>query len=411
MRHEEGSAARRVAVVGGGPAGLRAAEVAVRGGAQVTLFEAQRSVGRKFLIAGKSGLNLTNGEEFEPFLARYSGCDLPTSDWRTWLSEFDNEALRAWAAGLGIETFVAKSGKVLPNPVNGRMRSTPLLRRWLERLRELGVAFKTSHRWIGFGESDQLLFEHQGMRVIHECDATILALGGASWPKTGSDGAWTSILAAKGIHIESLRASNCGWEIEWPAELLREAEGLPLKNLELHAKGVSRRGELVITRYGLEGGPIYRLGPALRAMAKPELVLDFKPELTSDELQKRMGQVTRNFVREARRRLNLDPGTCALLKYLPDRGPWRSSEQLVHEIKNCHIKLSGPRPIAEAISTAGGVSWSELDSNLMLKQLPGVYVAGEMIDWDAPTGGYLLQACFATGSRAGNLSSGDTAPG
>lgn len=389
-----------IAIIGGGPAGLRAAEVAAVGGAQVTLYDAMRSVGRKFLVAGKSGLNLTNGETFDSFLKRYRGTEVPGDLWNQILSDFDNEALREWASSLGIETFVASSGKVFPVPVNGTIKAAPLLRRWVERLRELGVHFQTGHQWEGFDSEGGLIFRHGPETVVHQHDATILALGGASWPQTGSTGTWASLLESKGIGIIPLESANCGWEVDWPAELLEVAEGLPLKNLNLAAGDMSRRGELVITRYGLEGGPVYYLGPALRAQLNPELVVDFKPDLTVAELTERLGPVKRNFVREAGRRWKLDPAVCALLKFLPDRGPWKSADQLAREVKHCRIPLTGPRPVAEAISSAGGVCWNELDEQLMLKKIPGVFIAGEMIDWEAPTGGYLMQGCFATGTFA-----------
>ncbi|MFT5466848.1 MAG: putative flavoprotein (TIGR03862 family) [Verrucomicrobiales bacterium] len=388
-----------IAVIGGGPAGLRAAEVSAAAGSEVTLYDAMRSVGRKFLVAGKSGLNLTNGEDFEPFLSKYEGPDLPLELWRTILSKFDNRKLREWASGLGIQTFVASSGKVFPVPVNGTIKAGPLLRRWIERLRKVGVSFQVNHRWIGMARDTELTFKRGEETLARRHDAVILALGGASWPQTGSDGNWTSILESLDVAINPLSAANCGWEVDWPNLLLKEAEGLPMKNLLLTADDLSRRGELVITSYGLEGGPIYRLGPAIRSMSSPHVVIDFRPDMSIDELVTRMGPVKRNFVREARRRWKLDPATGAVLKHLPDRGPWRSAEQLATEVKHCHVPLTRPRPVAEAISSAGGVCWSELDQNLMIKRLPNVFVAGEMIDWEAPTGGYLLQACFATGTH------------
>ncbi len=393
---------KSIAIIGGGPAGLRAAEVAAENGAKVTVYEAMRSVGRKFLLAGKSGLNITHNEEQTPFISRYSGTDLPDALWKEIITRFDNHALREWAAGLGIETFVASSGKVFPGPDQQGMKAAPLLRRWIKRLREMNVTFRTQHRWCGFGTHGEILFRHQDSLVSHKHDATILALGGASWPKTGSDGQWTSILSEAGIQITPLSAANCGWEADWPQAVIEEAEGRPMKNLVLHCGNVSLRGELILTRYGLEGGPIYQLGPAIRAQHAPHIVIDFKPTFTEDQLISKLGSVKRNYVREARRRWKLDPATCALLKHLPDRGPWRSAAQLAHEVKHCHIPLTQPRPIAEAISSAGGITWNELDSHLMLKKLPGVFVAGEMIDWEAPTGGYLLQACFATGTHAGH---------
>ena len=392
---------KSIAIIGAGPAGLRAAEVAAESGASVTVYDAMRSVGRKFLLAGKSGLNITNNEELEPFLSRYSGTDLPNALWKEIITSFDNHALREWASGLGIDTFVASSGKVFPGPDQQGMKAAPLLRRWIARLREMNVTFRTQHQWCGFGPNGEIIFTHLGSEIPYQHDATILALGGASWPKTGSDGTWTNILSNAGIKITPLAAANCGWEADWPQAVIEEAEGLPMKNLIVHSGTTSRRGELILTRYGLEGGPIYRLGPAIRAQQAPHIVIDFKPSFTEDQLISKLGSVTRNYIREARRRWKLDPATCALLKHLPDRGPWTSPAQLAHEAKHCHIPLTRPRPIAEAISSAGGIAWSELDSNLMLKKLPGIYVAGEMIDWEAPTGGYLLQACFATGTHAG----------
>lgn len=392
---------KNIAIVGGGPAGLRAAEVAASSDAEITIYDAMPSVGRKFLVAGKSGLNLTNAEDFEPFLRRYEGTDFPTELWREILAGFDNRAIREWASGLGVETFAASSGKVFPEAVHGQIRAAPLLRRWIERLRAMDVQFRTRHRWIGFGENGELVFQYGEETVSRKHDAVVLALGGASWPETGSTGAWTDILEKAGVSVTPLRSANCGWEADWPTELLAEAEGSPLKNIEVKAGSASRRGELVVTRYGLEGGPIYRLGPAIRALPSPEIAIDFKPDLSENELVRRLGAVKRNFIREARRRWKLDPATAALLKYLPDRGPWKSAEQLAREVKHCHISLTRPRPIAEAISSAGGIWWNELDENLMLRKLPGIFVAGEMIDWEAPTGGYLLQGCFATGNLTG----------
>lgn len=369
-------------------------------GLSVTVYDAMRSVGRKFLVAGKSGLNLTNGEDITGFFSKYSGDDLPEGLWQEVIRNFDNTDLRNWAAGLGIETFVASSGKVFPSPVNGAIKAAPLLRRWIEHLRELGVVFKVKHRWVGFDDDGQPVFDVDDERMAFAHEASVLALGGASWPQTGSDGHWTKILHSLGVVTVPLSSANCGWETDWPDNLLEEAEGLPLKNLCLSAGESARKGELVITRYGLEGGPIYRLGPAIRKLSEPHVIIDFKPEMSHAELVQRMGAVKRNFVREAGRRWKLDAAACALLKYLPDRGPWKSSDQLAREVKRCRIPLTQPRPIAEAISSAGGISWNELDKNLMLKKIPRVYIAGEMIDWEAPTGGYLLQACFATGTHA-----------
>ncbi|MGB0776370.1 MAG: TIGR03862 family flavoprotein, partial [Akkermansiaceae bacterium] len=326
------------------------------------------SVGRKFLVAGKSGLNLTHDEAWKAFLDRYSGGDLPDELWRKILTNFDNIALRSWASSLGVETFTASSGKVFPSPINGQIKAAPLLRRWIDKLRALGVTFRMNHRWQGWLDDGSLLFDHRGERFSTLPDATLLALGGGSWKQTGSTGQWVSLLENKNVCCKPLTAANCGWHVDWPREVLDEADGAPLKNLTISAGEASRTGELVITRYGLEGGPIYHLGPALRAMEQPAVVLDLKPSFSEQELIARMGSVTRNFVREARRRWKLSPAACSLLKHLPDRGPWKSPAQLAHEVKACRIPLLLPRPLDEAISSAGGICWEELDESLMIKK-------------------------------------------
>jgi len=406
---------KSIGIIGGGPAGLRAAEVAASAGASVTVYDAQRSVGRKFLVAGKSGLNLTHAGELDDFLPHYSTAsppEFPSELWRNLLANFDNQALQEWAQELGIETFTASSGKIFPGPDRKGMKAAPLLRRWISRLRQLGVTFKLQHTWTDLSEGGSsqpsVTFSHKNTQLTYKHDRIILALGGASWPQTGSTGTWTKILTRAGIRINPLVASNCGWETDWPPAVLKEAEGLPMKNLIASAGKTSIRGEIVITRYGLEGAPIYKLGPELRLQLtadhppKLEIHIDFKPDLTHEQLIFKLGKVKRNFVREARRRWKLDPATCALLKHLPNRGPWRTAEQLAHEVKHCCIPLTGPRPIAEAISSAGGIAWDEITEELSLKKLPNIFVAGEMIDWDAPTGGYLLQGCFSTGTHVGH---------
>lgn len=387
-----------IAIIGGGPAGLRAAEVAAEAGAQVTLYEAKRSVGRKFLVAGKSGLNLTNGESFPSFLDFYegnSGGNLPPYFYQA-LKDFDNDALRAWAASLGIETYVASSSKVFPVG----MKAAPLLRRWIEKLRRLGVDFKVRHQLTNIreGAPHTLQFLHDESEVETQHDAVILALGGASWPSTGSDGKWVSLLEKLGLSITPLSSANCGWEVEWPAEVLEKAEGLPLKNMTVHAGERSRQGELVITRYGLEGGPIYRLGPAIRQMAEPHVSLDLKPTFTEAQLVKKMESAKRDFLKEAKQRWKLSPAALSILEHL--HGPFQSAEALTQCVKSCHIPLTKPRPIEEAISSAGGVQWQNFNEGFELKTHPYIYLAGEMLDWEAPTGGFLLQAAFATGTAA-----------
>ncbi|MEI8288301.1 MAG: TIGR03862 family flavoprotein [Verrucomicrobiota bacterium] len=387
-----------IAIIGGGPAGLRAAEVAAAGGAAVTLFEAKPTVGRKFLVAGRGGLNLTHAEPHEPFARRYTGPEQPDDLWASLLAEFDAEALRQWAADLGVETFAATSGRVYPR----ELKAAPLLRRWVQRLRAAGVKFAVRHRWMRLrpGARWQADFQVEGGTRTVEADAVILTLGGGSWPQTGSDGAWISGLEKLGVAVAPLRPANCGWELSWPAAVLAQAEGQPLKNITARAGATVAAGELLVTRYGLEGGAIYQLGPALRAMPEPELVIDFKPAHTVEQLVKKLGNCPRNFLAESRSRWRLGEAAFAILENLPGQGPLTSAESLAAKVKNCGLKLTGPRALAEAISSAGGVRWRELDSSLMLRRLPGIFVAGEMIDWEAPTGGYLIQGCFATGTRA-----------
>ena len=379
----------RIAIIGGGPAGLRATEVCSAAGLLVDLFEAKRSVGRKFLVAGKGGLNLTNSEPDESFANRYLG---KTPDfWRGILEDFDAGQLRAWASELGFETFATKSGRVYLKD----LKAAGLLRRWVSRLRESGVVFHTNHRLakITPGPPFQLEFDNG---VHATADAVILACGGASWPETGSDGRWMPLLENLGLATTPLAPANCGWEHDWPPEILSAAEGQPLKNIRVTAGEKSLVGELILTRHGLEGGPLYALGPTLRAMAHPAITIDLKPAHSIEQLLAKMESVRRNFAAEARQRWKLGPAAHALLA----RRELADAASLAREAKNFLIPLKGPRPLAEAISTAGGLCWDELDDGLMVKKIPSLFVAGEMIDWEAPTGGYLLQACFATATRA-----------
>jgi uncharacterized flavoprotein (TIGR03862 family) len=408
-----------VLVIGGGPAGLRAAEVANAAGARVVVCDGQRSVGRKFLVAGRGGLNLTHGEPVEDFPARY--VDEPDR-WRDLLREFGPDDLRAWAAELGVETYVGTSGRVFPLG----QKAAGLLRAWLRRLRANGVEFRVGAHLTGLEREGDLWraeFQAQGAAVYKPpiekakavwkapllgknagqpfsltADAIILALGGASRPETGSDGTWPAILTAHGINVAPWVPANCGWEVEWPAELLTRAEGLPLKNLTVRAGHESVSGELLITSHGLEGGAIYRLGRTLRSMKEPRVEIDFKPQLTVEAMRERAANL--RDAPEWFRAWKLSAAVIALLETI-DPSDGNDRERMIARVKNFTLPLRGPRPIAEAISSAGGVPWSELDENLMLRKLPGVFVAGEMIDWEAPTGGYLLQGCFSTGTRAG----------
>jgi uncharacterized flavoprotein (TIGR03862 family) len=389
---------RKIAIIGGGPAGLRAAEVAVGMGAAVTLYDAKPSVGRKFLVAGKSGLNLTNSADFEDFLAHYSGRDFPVDRWRSYLKEFDNYHLSEWASGLGVDTFAAPNGKVFPFS----KKAAPLLRRWVLRLREKGVQFRMKHQWVGLEQEVNILqldFMQGDKPVSAIYDAVILAMGGASWPQTGSTGTWVPILEAKGIEVMSLRSANCGWECEWTEETRELIEGKALQNLKVSAAGVTLTGELLPTKYGFEGTPIYTLGTKLRKMDEPSIEIDFKPTFTEERLVAKMESARRDFYKEAGLRWKLSEAACAIIQQY--YGEFDNAKALAKVVKCCRIPLTEPRPIEESISTSGGVAWSDLNEDLMLKKLPGVYCAGEMVDWEAPTGGFLMQGCFVTGTIAG----------
>lgn len=399
-------------MIGGGPAGLRAAEVAANAGLRVTLYEGKPSVGRKFLVAGRGGLNLTHGEPHDRFVARYSGPGQPADLWPRLLAGFDSAALRQWAAGLGVETFQATTGRVYPVA----MKAAPLLRRWVARLRGLGVTLVMNHRLVTLepvvaqpppavgrdagatatatGRAPFRLGFANGTTAT--ADAVILALGGGSWPETGSDGTWTGLLESLGVAVHPLAPANCGWECAWPPEVLARAEGKPLKNIHVRAGNTLAVGELLITRYGLEGGALYQLGAALRAMAEPAIAIDFKPTFSIERLVAKMESARRNFLDEALVRWRIGEAAHAILS----RQTWTEAASLARAVKHCVIPLLRPRPLAEAISSAGGVAWRELDSGLMVRRLPGLFVAGEMVDWEAPTGGYLMQGCFATGTRA-----------
>jgi uncharacterized flavoprotein (TIGR03862 family) len=384
----------RVVVVGGGPAGLRAAEVARAAGAEVVLCEGQRSVGHKFLVAGRGGLNLTHGESVENFPERYGA---EHGRWRDLLQEFGPGDLQNWAANLGVETYVGSSGRVFPRG----QKAAALLRAWTSRLREASVEFRMDSRLVRL-ERDaggwNVGFANPEGDFHIDARGVVLALGGASWPETGSDGVWPQLLTAHGIEVTPWAPANCGWNVDWPPELLARVEGLPLKNLTVTVGPESVSGELLITRYGIEGGAIYRVGRLLRAMAEPGIEIDLKPQLSEEAIALRLEQG--NAPNEWSRILKLSPAATALLEsFFPDEVTDRA--KLVARVKQIPLCLRSPRPIAEAISSAGGIAWRELDEALMVTKMPGVFAAGEMIDWEAPTGGYLLQGCFSTGTRAG----------
>ncbi|MEO0415963.1 MAG: TIGR03862 family flavoprotein, partial [Verrucomicrobiota bacterium] len=324
---------QRIVIVGAGPAGLAAADRLTEeldSDLLVTVIDAKRSAGRKLLVAGKSGLNLTNAEPLEAFIDRYSE---PRDRWRSLLAEFDNQQLRRWAESLGLSTFESAGGKVFPDPMKGG----PLLKAWMDRLKARGVQFRFNSQLSGI---DPLRLDDQ---EVIPADATILALGGASWQETGSNGLWRSMLEEHGIAIADFAPANCGWEVAWGEEVIQQIEGSPLKNISVSVGAHSRMGELTVTRYGLEGGPLYHLGPALRSEDGPvEIGIDWKPNLTEAEIIKRLRHVKKNYIREAKRRLKLPPAAGEILKSLPDIGPW-TVESLSRSIKRCPIILHRPR--------------------------------------------------------------------
>lgn len=375
-----------IAIIGGGPAGLRAAEVAASMGRKVTLFDGKPGVGRKFLVAGKGGLNITHGEDIEKFVLRYSG----GNSWREMLDDFSPGDLREWCLGLDQETFQASSGRVYPKSLKG----APLLRAWIARLRKLGVDIRPKHQWRKLLKDNVLLFDN-GTEV--RANSVVFALGGASWPKTGSDGGWLEEFMEMGIACLPLSAANCGWECAWSDSILAVAEGMPIKNISVSAGSSTIFGELLLTRYGLEGGAMYALGRELRAMAQPAITVDFKPTFSTYQLVAKLSGNRGNLLESAVRVWKLSPPATAILS----RKAYQDAEALALEAKSCRITLDRSRPVAEAISSAGGICWDEVDNNLMLNKLPGVFACGEMLDWEAPTGGYLLQGAFATGTKSG----------
>jgi uncharacterized flavoprotein (TIGR03862 family) len=393
-----------VAVVGAGPAGLMAAEVLAQGGAAVTVYDAMPSVGRKFLLARRGGLNLTHSEPLPEFLARY-GQAMPQLT--PAIDAFPPDALRQWSEALGQPTFVGSSGRVFPEA----FKASPLLRAWLRRLDSMGVQFALRHRWTGWGGDGHLSFVTPAGPRIVDASTTVLALGGASWPRLGSDGGWVETLAAKSVTISPLRPANCGFTVGW-SELFRDRfEGQPLKGAAFAFGGHALRGEAVITRTGIEGGAIYALSADLReaiiASGEATLRIALRPDLDGNDFVARLSapRGKQSFSNWLRKATQLSPVGIGLLQEAAVVSrvplPSLSSVALAGLINALPVRLDGIAPIARAISTAGGISFDELDAGFMIRRLPGVFAAGEMLDWEAPTGGYLLQAAFATGAAAG----------
>ena len=376
-----------MAVIGGGPAGLMAAETLAQAGVGVSVYDRMPSVGRKFQLAGRGGLNITHSEPLDAFLDRYGTA-------RAFLEPairaFPPDALRAWCAGLGEETFVGSSGRVFPKS----FKATPLLRAWLARLNGLGVRFNVGHRWVGWDDTGALRFTAAAGEVLVRPSATVLALGGASWPRLGSDGGWVELLRQHGVVVNPLRPANCGFLHEWSPVFRERFAGMPLKRIAATFGGVTVRGEAMLTADGIEGGVIYALSRALREAIDAEgsatLMLDLLPDLDMAALAQRLGGHGQSLA-NALRRAGLSLGAAGLVRELAEPHP------LPDRIKTLRLRLTGARPIERAISSAGGIALGELDMGFMLHQLPDVYPVGEMLDWEAPTGGYLLQAEFSTG--------------
>ncbi|WP_459743662.1 TIGR03862 family flavoprotein [Pseudomonas sp. 3A(2025)] len=390
-----------VAIIGGGPAGLMAAEVLSQAGVKVDLYDAMPSVGRKFLLAGVGGMNITHSEPYPAFVSRYAE-RAPLIE--PLLQSFDADALRQWIHGLGIETFVGSSGRVFPTD----MKAAPLLRAWLKRLREGGVSLHNRHRWLGWNSDGSLRVANAEGELALRPAAVLLALGGGSWARLGSDGAWLPWLHAKGVEVAPLQASNCGFEVSAWSEVLRSKfAGAPLKNIAMAVDNVSPRlGECVLTEHGVEGSLVYALSAPIRELINRHghatVSIDLLPGKTPEAVLKALSKPrgSRSMAKHLSGQLGLEGVKAALLRELTSAEQFSDARLLAQAIKALPLTLVKARPLDEAISTAGGVTFEALDEHLMLKALPGVFCAGEMLDWEAPTGGYLLTACFASGRAA-----------
>jgi uncharacterized flavoprotein (TIGR03862 family) len=395
--------AQTVAVIGAGPAGLMAAETLARAGIRVTIYDRMPSPGRKFLLAGRGGLNLTHGEDLEKFLTHYGSA---ARKLKTAIEAFPPSALRAWCEGLGQPTFVGTSGRIFPVA----MKASPLLRAWLRRLAALSVTFKLRHDWLGWDSGGRLLFGAPDGQMSAGASAVVFALGGASWPRLGSDGGWASIFAGQGIAVRPLKPSNCGFAADFTEPFLARFEGEPLKGIELEFEGLRVRGEAVVTKPGLEGGAVYalssRLRDAIEAAGEARLVIDLRPNQPVEALEAALSKANprQSMANVLRKAAKLPPVAAGLIQEAAHRAGHSlrplDPAGLAVLMKTVPVRLIAAAPIEKAISSAGGVSFTELDEQFMLRAKPGVFVAGEMLDWEAPTGGYLLQACFSTGMAA-----------
>lgn len=394
--------ANSIAIIGAGPAGLMAAEVLSKAGHSVEIFDAMPSSGRKFLLAGKGGMNITHSEPLEAFITRYAEA-MPRV--APWLQAFGPDELRAWVHGLGISTFIGSSGRVFPL----EMKAAPLLRAWLHRLRAQGVRLHTRTRWLGWSDDGALRLAQPEGEIQRKFAATVLALGGASWPRLGSDGAWYPLLAERGIDLSPLKSSNCGFDIGWSAHFVERFAGqsIPTVGITHTEQGSRRVGPCVITATGIEGTLIYALSSKLRQQieidGQAQIELDLLPDWSAEKVAKELlrPRGTRSWASHLQSRLGLKGVKVGLLREVLAPDAWQDAEKIAFAVKSLTLTLRATRPIAEVISSAGGVCLAELDEGLMLHKMPGVFCAGEMLDWEAPTGGYLLTACFASGFCAG----------
>jgi uncharacterized flavoprotein (TIGR03862 family) len=395
----------RVAVVGGGPAGLMAAEVTSAHGLKVDLFEAKPSIGRKFLVAGKGGLNLTHSEPFDDFLSHYG---LRQNELKPILQVFGPDSLQAWLHELGFKTFVGSSGRVFPKI----MHAGPILHAWTKRLRAAGVNFNMQHKWLDWDDEGNLRFDTLGGESSFHADATILAMGGGSWPQLGSTAEWIAPLERRGVAIAPLKPANCGFDVPWTAHFRERFAGQPVKPVKLtfsdsQGRRFQQQGEFIITEYGLEGGLIYAASALLRDEIEVQghvtIHLDLSPDWNRERLTERLSKPrgSRSWSSHLKRTVGIEGVKAGLLREYLSKDDFVDAHKLAEAVKRLPIPLKTPRPLSEAISSAGGVRFEELDQHLMLQRMPGVFLAGEMLDWEAPTGGYLLTACFATGKTAG----------
>ena len=392
---------KSVAIIGGGPAGLMAAEVVSARGVRVDVYDSMRSVGRKFLMAGKSGLNITHSDPFDVFVARYGK---RRAQIEPLLKNFGSNELRAWVHSFGIQTFIGTSGRVFPTG----MKASPLLRAWLTRLNASNVTFHLRHKWTGFLPDRSLQFETPDGEVTVKPDAVVLALGGGSWRRLGSSGEWVPWLRQAGAEVEPLRPANCGFDVAWSEHFREKYDGHPVKSVILSFGDTRQQGEFLVTKEGVEGGLIYAASALMRdemyANGTATMHLDLKPDRTLDWLIDKLSRPRgkRSLASYLEKSLGIHSVKAGLLREFVSKEDFTNAERLAGLIKALPVPLIGTSPLDEAISSAGGVKFESVNEDLMMKNLPGVFCAGEMLDWEAPTGGYLLTGCFSSGYAAGN---------